>query len=153
MSARAYQEKGKTLIEKRDNTPYRVLVAEDKDIAQRMAQIVFEALQCSIEFASNGEEALQAACNNSYDIIFMDCRMPLMDGIEVTKALRMFETTHPNRRRIPVVALTSLAMKEDRDRCLASGMDDYLAKPLRPEKAIEVINKLCARTEEFQERW
>lgn len=154
MLARSYRIPKDSLIAKRDNSPYRVLVAEDKEISQKMAELVFiEQLECDVTFAHNGEDALQHACNETFDIIFMDCKMPLMDGYQTTRAFRMFETSHPNRKRTPVVALTSLAMAEDRGRCLEAGMDDYLTKPIRVERACEMINKLCAQPQAFSERW
>ncbi len=153
MLARSYRIPSDSLITKRDGSAYRVLLVEDKEISQKMARIILEQLQCDFAIASNGEEALQKACNDQYDIIFMDCCLPRMDGYEVTKSLRMFETEHANRGRTPIIALTSLAMAEDRSRCLAAGMDEYTTKPIRLERVCEMINRFCAKPQDFTERW
>ncbi|MCS7065463.1 MAG: response regulator, partial [Fimbriimonadales bacterium] len=85
-------------------------------------------LQLEVEIATNGLEAVQKASANAYDLILMDCQMPEMDGYEATRQLRARGVA------IPIVALTANALEGDRERCLACGMDDYLAKPIKPEE-------------------
>src|SRR5205085_4304667 len=86
----------------------------------------------SADIASNGMEALAAVEKNGYDVVFMDMQMPGMDGLEATRRIRDLEKT-TGRRRAVIIAMTANAMMGDRERCLASGMDDYLAKPVRTE--------------------
>jgi CheY-like chemotaxis protein len=107
----------------------RVLVAEDNAVNQLLVRRMFEKLGIRIDLAGNGREAVQMATAFEYDIIFMDCSMPELDGYEATAMLR-----EQNReRRIPIVAITANAMKEDRARCLEAGMDDHLTKPVHIE--------------------
>jgi CheY-like chemotaxis protein len=109
----------------------RVLVAEDNVVNQRLVKHMLEKLGCRIDLASNGREAVQMAAQTAYDIVFMDCFMPELDGYGATAQLRENEE---DGRHLPNVALTANAMAEDRARCLAAGMDDYLSKPVRQEE-------------------
>ncbi|HEX8508987.1 MAG TPA: response regulator, partial [Propionibacteriaceae bacterium] len=111
----------------RDGSP-RVLVAEDNPVSQQVARRMLESLGCAVDIAGTGGEALAAARVRSYDVIFMDCQMPDVDGYEATAALRSHEG---ESQHTPVVALTASAMKGDAERCFAAGMDDYLTKPVR----------------------
>jgi CheY-like chemotaxis protein len=86
----------------------------------------------------NGKEAVDSFGNEEFDLILMDVQMPEMDGFEATAAIRKAEIR--TGRHIPIVALTAHAMKGDRERCLAAGMDAYLAKPIRPEELDEVLD-------------
>ncbi|MBL8238060.1 MAG: PAS domain S-box protein [Bryobacterales bacterium] len=104
----------------------RVLVVEDNPVNQRVAAGFLRRLQCEVDVASNGVEGLSKALASSYDAVFMDAMMPVMDGFEATEELRRRE---PAGCRVPVIGLTALASEADRERCLAAGMDDYLAKP------------------------
>ena len=106
----------------------RVLLAEDNGVNQVVARNMLKALGCSYEIVPNGEEALHAISAGSYDIVLMDCQMPVMDGYAATRAIRELEQRE-NRSRTPVVALTANALVGDAEQCLASGMDDHLAKP------------------------
>jgi CheY-like chemotaxis protein len=92
-----------------------------------------------VECAGNGREGLERIAGNEYALVFMDCQMPELDGYEATAALR--ERERAGDTRLPVVAMTAHAMKGDRERCLAAGMDDYLAKPLRPEQLDAVLER------------
>jgi signal transduction histidine kinase/DNA-binding response OmpR family regulator len=107
----------------------RVLVAEDNAVNQLLVRRMFEKLGIRIDLAANGREAVQMATEFEYDIIFMDCSMPELDGYEATAILRQQD----RGRRIPIVAITANAMSEDRARCLEAGMDDHLTKPVRLE--------------------
>ena len=107
----------------------RVLVAEDNAVNQLLVRRMFEKLGISIDLAANGREAVQMAMQCDYDIIFMDCSMPELDGYEATAMLR----NQGRRRRVPIIAITANAMSEDRARCLDAGMDDHLTKPVRIE--------------------
>ena len=106
----------------------RILVAEDNPINQRVAVALLTKLGCQVEVAMNGEEACSlAAGHRPYDLIFMDCQMPVMDGYQATREIRRFEE---GRLHTPVVAFTANAMTEDRQFCLDQGMDDYITKPV-----------------------
>ena len=105
----------------------RVLVVEDNPVNQRVAVRMLESLSCDVDVVATGCQALDAAQRTSYHLILMDCQMPDMDGYEATTELRRRETAGA---RTPIVAMTASALKGDRERCLRSGMDDYVAKPI-----------------------
>ncbi len=105
----------------------RILLVEDNMVNQKVAKRMFEKLGCQIDVANNGLEAVAMIEADSYDIVFMDCQMPEMDGYEATRTIR--RRTGANSH-VPVVAMTANAMKGDREKCLDAGMDDYIAKPV-----------------------
>jgi len=104
----------------------RVLVAEDNPVNQRIAQRMLEKLGCAVDIAHDGAQAVEAAARADYAVIFMDCQMPRMDGYEATAEIRRSPAA-----RVPIVAVTANALEGDREKCLAAGMNDYLAKPLQ----------------------
>ncbi len=106
-----------------------VLMAEDNGVNQVVARHMLESLGCSVDIVVNGAEALQAVQRQAYDIVLMDCQMPVMDGYAATREVRAWEQLHPERSRVPIVALTANALAGDADACRAAGMDDHLAKP------------------------
>ncbi|HVT92950.1 MAG TPA: histidine kinase N-terminal 7TM domain-containing protein [Bryobacteraceae bacterium] len=116
----------------------RVLVADDNLVNQRLAKFMLARLGCQVESVENGLEAVRAWSSGGYDLIFMDCQMPEIDGIRATRMIR--EQEAPGRH-IPIVALTADVLPGERERCLASGMDDYLPKPLRPKQLAEVVSR------------
>jgi len=114
----------------------KVLLAEDNAINAHIARRLLEKQGCMVTLACDGKKALEALRAQDFDLVLMDLQMPEMDGIEATRQLRY----HQGRNaRIPVVALTACAFQEDRDRCLAAGMDDYLAKPVRPTDLTAIL--------------
>ena len=117
----------------------RVLVVEDSAINRLVAQSLLKNLGCAVTLASDGEQGVAAARRTAYDLILMDCHMPLLDGYEATKAIRGLGTAHA---KTPIVALTASALPEDRQRCLDAGMDGYLAKPIRVEELRAVVEKI-----------
>ncbi len=108
----------------------RILLAEDNPVNQRVACAILSKLGCHVEVASSGADAVHLADQFPFDLILMDCQMPDMDGFEATRAIRSLKG-RPSR--IPIIALTASAMKEDRDRCISNGMNDYLSKPIDVE--------------------
>ncbi len=120
-------------------TVLRVLVAEDNAVNQRLAVRMLEKRGHRVAVAGNGHEALDALVKDTFDLVFMDVQMPEMDGIEATAVIRKKEIG-TGRHQI-VVALTAHAMKGDRERCLAGGMDDYLSKPIRPQELDEILDR------------
>ena len=106
-----------------------VLLAEDNVVNREIAVAMLELLGCTVEIAEDGREVLDAVNARSYDLILMDCQMPNLDGLNASRLIREQENRRPQRRRLPIVALTANAMEGDREQCLAAGMDGYLAKP------------------------
>lgn len=115
----------------------RVLLVEDNTINQKVGKRMLENLGCTVDVASNGAEALTSWGAHHYDAVFMDCDMPVMNGFDATREIRRHEAD--TARRTPIVALTANALPSDRERCLASGMDDFIAKPVREEALNAVL--------------
>jgi len=107
----------------------KVLVAEDNEGLRAILVHQFAELGVSVRFVANGKEAVSASQREPFDLVFMDCHMPEMDGLTATRAIRVDELG--SGRHVPIVAMTANAFKEDREACLAAGMDDYLSKPVR----------------------
>jgi two-component system sensor histidine kinase/response regulator len=136
-----------TLVETRSAA--RVLVAEDNIINQKLTVRMLEKLGFQSDVVGNGQEALAALAHGSYAIVLMDCQMPLVDGFEATRLIRKREAAGresatadcPETHHIPIVALTANAMRGDRERCLAAGMDDYLTKPVRKEDLKGILDR------------
>ena len=125
-----------------------VLLVEDNPVNQEVGRTMVEAFGCRVEVASNGSEALDRMESSRYDIVFMDCQMPVMDGLEATRLIRQREKQQ-GRPRTTIVALTAHAADQDRTRCLEAGMDDYLGKPFRMQELSRMMEKwqirICAR--------
>ncbi len=122
-----------------DDTPgRRILLAEDNPVNQKVVRITLERMGHRITMVSDGRAAVSAATAEDFDLILMDVQMPEMDGYEATAAIRQNEGP---TRRVPIVALTAHAMAGDRERCLAAGMDDYLAKPILPAAFQDVLDR------------
>ncbi|MBL3601859.1 MAG: response regulator [gamma proteobacterium endosymbiont of Lamellibrachia anaximandri] len=117
----------------------RVLVVEENITNQIVARGVLEKFGLRIELAGNGEEAVSALKQFPYDLVLMDCQMPVMDGYEATGYIRDPQSGVKDHS-VPVVAMTANAMQGDRERCIAAGMDDYVAKPIDSMFLIDSIN-------------
>ncbi|MEM5472005.1 response regulator [Hoeflea sp. AS60] len=123
-------------------TRVRVLVAEDNDVNQIVFEQILEGIGVDFRIVDNGQEAVAAWRAAAPDLILMDVSMPVMNGLQATQAIRDAEANDPdNHTRVPVIAVTAHAMNGDRERCLAAGMDDYLSKPVSPEKLEAIIQK------------
>jgi PAS domain S-box-containing protein len=117
----------------------RVLVVEDNAVNQLVLQTLLTSQGCEVELADDGVAGAVAAADTDFDLIFMDCQMPRMDGYEATAAIRAMPGS---RGSVPIVALTASAMPADRQRCLDAGMDDYLSKPVSRAALSEVLQRL-----------
>lgn len=120
----------------------RVLVAEDNSVNQIVFEQILEGIGVDYRIVGNGEEAVAAWRASPPDLILMDISMPVMNGIQAAQAIRDAERKGESaRKRIPVIAVTAHAMSGDRDRCMRAGMDDYLSKPVSPDKLEAIISK------------
>ena len=119
-----------------------ILLVEDNPVNQMVASGMLEMLGHHVDVATGGEEALDAMAATRYDVVLMDCQMPGMDGFEATREIRRREDAAPKvSPRIPVIALTAAAFAEDRERCLAAGMDDHLGKPVSARDLAAVLER------------
>ncbi len=135
----------------------RILVVDDHIVNQQLAELMLERLGHRVDSVGNGIEAVEAVSRQHYDLVLMDCQMPEMDGYEATREIRrreanIQESSIPSERQatgdegkvrahIPIIAMTANAMQGDRDRCVASGMDDYLSKPIRAQDLDRVLSQ------------
>ncbi len=122
----------------------RVLLTEDNPVNQEVTSGILDSLNCEVDIANNGHEAVMAAAREVYDLILMDCQMPEMDGFEATHRIRQWEreTAH---EPTPIIALTANAMEGDRERCLQAGMNDYLSKPFTLVQLQETMQRWLQR--------
>ncbi len=119
--------------------PLNILVAEDNPVNQRLAKRVLEKRGHRVLVAGTGREAVQLLMQNAFDIVVMDVQMPDMDGLEATVEIRRWEHNSEPSRHTPIIALTAHAMKGDRERCIAAGMDRFVNKPIDAVKLIDVV--------------
>ncbi|MBU3936670.1 MAG: response regulator, partial [Proteobacteria bacterium] len=119
-----------------------VLLVEDNKVNQMVAKKMITGMGLTVDLAEDGEKALSALAAKQYDLVFMDCQMPLMDGYEATKAFRSQEVQ--GDKRLPIIAMTANAMEGDRQKCLDAGMDDYLAKPVKKELLRKLLGQWLA---------
>ncbi|MEI9975393.1 MAG: response regulator [Ignavibacteriota bacterium] len=116
----------------------RVLVAEDNVVNQKVAGLMLQRVGLRPDFAVNGREAVDMCSRAPYDLIFMDCQMPQMDGYEAAREIRRRESAG---QRAAIVAMTAEAMAGSRENCLAAGMDDYISKPVKPDDLLEKLER------------
>ena len=116
----------------------RILVAEDSIVVRRLILAQLSKLGFKAEVATNGREAVAARLERAFDLILMDCEMPEMNGVDAARAIRRLEDLR-GEPRCSIIALTGAEREEDRLRCLAAGMDDFLSKPLNLERLREVL--------------
>ena len=113
----------------------RILLVEDNEINQELARDVLEDVGIVVEVAENGREALERLSQERFDVVLMDCEMPVMDGYAATRALRQ----QPQWRDLPVIAMTANAMAGDREKVLAACMNDYIAKPIDIDEVLATL--------------
>jgi CheY-like chemotaxis protein len=116
----------------------RVLVVEDYVINREITQDMLELMDCQVDVAENGQQALAMQAKSPYDLILMDIQMPEMDGYTTTREIRKREQ---GKKHSPILAVTANAMTGDREKCLEAGMDDYLAKPVELDKLEAILKK------------
>ena len=123
--------------------PLRILLAEDGAVNQEVAAGLLELQGHRVVVVENGEEALTALERETFDVVFMDLEMPVMDGLAATTAIRQRERS--NGQRVPIVAMTAHAVKGYREMCLAAGMDNYISKPIQPSELRAVLETIVTR--------
>jgi two-component system, sensor histidine kinase and response regulator len=114
----------------------RILMAEDNAINQRVGKLILQRAGFMIDLAADGNEAVEAHRSNPYDVILMDCQMPVMDGFEACRHIRELGEPQP-----AIIAVTANALVGERDKCLNAGMDDYLSKPFQAEQLVGIVKK------------
>jgi two-component system, sensor histidine kinase len=119
-----------------------VLVVEDNVINLKIISAILRKVGCRVSFAENGREAVLMTDENHYDLIFMDCLMPIMDGYDATKTIRSKEEENGNKSHIPIVAITANALKGDKEKCFEAGMDDYLSKPFKKNDIYALLERV-----------
>ncbi len=119
----------------------RILVAEDNLVNQKVIKAILDRAGICFVLVQNGQEAFHRYQTDSFDLVLMDCQMPVIDGLEATSSIRQFEIQE-KRKRCPIVALTANAMSGDRDKCLKAGMDDFLPKPFKNQDLLQKISDL-----------
>ncbi|MEO0583576.1 MAG: response regulator, partial [Bacteroidota bacterium] len=124
--------------------PLNILLAEDNAVNQKIAKRLFLKLGYEIDLAENGQEVVDMALARPYDIIFMDVQMPKKDGLAATREIRK----HIPSDILPIIAMTANAMAEDREACLASGMNDYLSKPIKPQILADMVQQWAQKVAE-----
>jgi len=140
LTAQKIKSTQETSTAKKDGLrPVNVLLVEDHPTNQKVAAKMLSKLNCTVEVAGNGEIAVEKITNNAYDIVFMDCQMPVMDGFESTIMIRSLEDSR--KRGIPIIAMTANAMQGDKEKCLDVGMDDYLTKPVKLKTLQDILKK------------
>jgi len=120
---------------------HQILVAEDDLTNQLVIQQFVERLGGSATIVENGQLALDAVQSQTYDIVFMDCQMPVLDGFETTRRIRQRERQHAGQTELVIIALTANAMASDREECFAAGMTDFVTKPMNGKALRNILHR------------
>ena len=129
-----------------DNSRHKILLAEDNAVNQLVAKNIVQKLGYQVDVVENGKEAVSALEQSRYDLLLLDVQMPEMDGFEVTSTIRNQKGSKPDNSNIPILAMTAHALQGDRERCLESGMDDYISKPIDADMLRQKMNELLKGT-------
>ncbi len=119
-----------------------ILIAEDNPVNQEIIRISLEELGFDIMMAENGQQAVDLTSDKTFDLIFMDCQMPVMDGFAATKEIRRKQVMNKKGHEIPIIALTANAMEGDRENCIATGMTHYLSKPYNRSELVNILEEV-----------
>jgi two-component system sensor histidine kinase/response regulator len=142
---RAKPEEPKDVIPEQRRSRTRILLVEDNQTNQQLVQYILGKRGYPVDVVDNGIMALEAYGEGNYDLILMDCQMPVMDGFEATRRIRSFEEADGSR--VPILAMTANAMRGDREKCLQAGMDDYITKPIQPRDMLAWMEDWLSRCE------
>ncbi len=146
-------EKGHVKEEKDDENPQtkglRVLLCEDNEVNMKVAMTILKRFSFHLEFSENGQEALNKFLHVKYDMILMDCMMAVMDGFQATKKIREIEKEREEQHPTLIIALTANAGEDDRQKCLAAGMNDFVPKPIKRETIEVLLRKWFEKDKEF----
>ncbi|KAA1194573.1 response regulator [Pseudohalioglobus sediminis] len=129
----------------------KVLVAEDVEINQKIANEMLRMLGCEVHIAPDGDKASKAFQKEQFDLVLMDCQMPVMDGFDATKVIRRYEG-ETGQSRTPIIALTAGTTQDDQEKCISIGMDDYLSKPFGVGEMRAVLEKHCSHSKSYEKR-
>jgi len=121
---------------------FKILLVEDNLVNQKVALALLEKMGYQVDVTANGQEALEALDETDYDLILMDCQMPVKDGYETTRAIRKLEGS---LAEIPIIAMTANAMAGDDEKCYEAGMNDYMTKPINSKLMAEKIGAFAAQ--------
>jgi signal transduction histidine kinase/DNA-binding response OmpR family regulator len=145
-------EKGQVIDQHLETKGLRILLCEDNEVNVKVAQMILKRFGFEIDFAENGQEALNKFIHKRYDIVFMDCSMPIMDGFEATKQIREIEKEREisKEKRTPIFALTANASEADKKKCSDFGMDDFVSKPIKREAIEALLSRWSATKKENQ---
>ena len=137
-----------TLTERYNNKEYHILLAEDYPTNQLVVMRHLKKAGYRVDLTENGKQAVDALKEKRYDLIFMDIQMPGMDGYQATKMIRNLEAEDDGKSNVPIIAMTAHVTKQDRDKCLNVGMNDYISKSIRRKELIAVVEKWIEISEE-----
>jgi len=130
----------------KDISPLRILLVEDNTFNQMIALRLLAKLGYHADCAVNGLEVLATLEHQEYDVILMDLQMPVMDGLEATRRIRLLEKQTQAKNKVKIIAMTANAMAEDREKCMLLGMDDFISKPVRIEYLAEILKNISSES-------
>lgn len=140
-----YKDKTEVIPVEEKKEDLNILLVEDNLLNQKFAVATLRREGHTVDIAENGKVAVEKYKNNDYDLILMDIQMPVMDGIEASQEIRKYEKLNNITEPIKIIAITAYVMEKDRSMCLNAGMDEYLAKPFKPQELIDLIDQVYYR--------